>query len=219
MGSINQQPVMPPQAQPMQSMIEPKKSGGGFIKLLFVAIVFLGIGIAVGLYTPLDDLLGTSTDSDDTTLTPEPTVEVTVEPTVDVLADGKECTSTPLGFTITIPESWTCEVDDVDETQGSVTIEGDGIMIQSSNLGRGGPCSGVGEEIDSCTETIFFENDNIALTLYENEGDATVIEVFGGLTVGEKPWMSLTWTDMGTEKLTDAQNAAIQAVLGSIVEN
>ena len=132
---------------------------------------------------------------------------------------GGQCTNETLGISITIPHDWTCE----SEEGGWINIESELFTISISNMGRGIYCGGSQpppNTDDSCRTSTFFENDKIDLTLFTSYGEDK--EIFGGIIPlnkveqNSKTWISITYTNMEKQKLTDSQKAQLIDVLNSI---
>jgi hypothetical protein len=130
----------------------------------------------------------------------------------------KVCEQADLGYTMDIPESWTC----TPTTQGefySLEVSSDLFTILSSNAGRGPYCGEAQEDEIECDITDFYTNEVISLSLYtENGVDG---EILGGfvdpiITNAGGVWISISYDDIKTRKLTETEKAELETVLDSI---
>ncbi len=126
---------------------------------------------------------------------------------------------------INVPEGWTCQTGPSTRDSFAYTIKSNdsrGIEIALSNLGRGPMCGG--EPDSECDETKpFYSSEQykqLTLSRAGNQG-----EIIGGISFKDlpddlgNPYVSITYTGIGTTDLNEADRTTVIRILESISYN
>jgi len=198
---------------------------GFFPILLGVIAIILILGIYVYYFGTQRNNLNNLTSNVLQTPTNQPIISnspsANPSPTVTVVTGGK-CANEVLRVSITVPQGWICK-SVADTYDGWMDIKSDLFTIEISNLGRG-PYCGDGPPLintnDSCRTSTFVSNDNVNLTLFTSYDEDK--EISGGIIPlnkqeqYSKSWISIKYTNMEKQKLTNAQKSQLVDLLNTI---
>lgn len=129
-----------------------------------------------------------------------------------IIADGPPCLSPSLGVTLVMPSpEWDCSA----ANDNWLKLTSSLFEVNISNLGRGPFCNSSMD--NSCQTTSFYATDNIDLQLYVAGGQAR--EIFGLAQFPDSDisvWVAITWQDMATHSLTEAERTEIERLVSSL---
>lgn len=129
-----------------------------------------------------------------------------------------ECESINLNLKVLTPNNtWKCEVHNFGKDEfgwdGAFTLTSKIFTVEISTAGRGPYCGDGPDPEKLCQESLFYKNGKFGLTTFTYKGEDK--ELFGGYYIGRKPWISVKYTNMGAQKLTEAQKQELFQLLNS----